>query len=363
MQRVEERATRSPHQAAVLRARVGGSPRRARRRAARRRAPRVRAPPPAVRAPLPAAPADRARGGRPHREVGHRAQRVAAPVRGAGLGDHGRARRRDRAARGRARRTCTRPTAIVRQAAAEAVTAGLAPGLRTRAFVLNTLLADKAIDDRLRHYDSWIASRNLSNEASDESVQALVEAVQGRYSIPQRWYALKAQLLGLDRLADYDRMASVADDRVADRLARSEGSRARRVRVVLRRARRHRAARSSTAAGSTPRPGPGKRPGRVLRVHGAVAPSVRVAELDVAPARRADARARARPRAARVPRARAGRLPPDDAADARRDRVGVRRDRHVRAAARRGRPIRRSASRCSRRTSRIRSRPCSGRSR
>jgi oligoendopeptidase F len=101
------------------------------------------------------------------------------------------------------------PDRAVRQAAAAAVTVGLAPGLRTRGFVLNTLLADKSIDDRMRHYGSWIASRNLSNEASDESVQALVEAVQGRYAIPQRWYTLKARLLGLDRLADYDRMASV----------------------------------------------------------------------------------------------------------------------------------------------------------
>jgi oligoendopeptidase F len=82
--------------------------------------------------------------------------------------------------------------------------------LRTRAFVFNTLLVDKSVDDRLRHYPSWIASRNLANEASDESVQALVDAVQSRYDIPQRWYALKAQLLGLPRLADYDRMASVA---------------------------------------------------------------------------------------------------------------------------------------------------------
>ncbi|MBK5290031.1 MAG: M3 family oligoendopeptidase [Acidimicrobiia bacterium] len=98
-----------------------------------------------------------------------------------------------------------------RAAAASAVTEGLAPGLRTRAFVFNTLLADKASTDRLRSHDSWIASRNLANEASDESVQALVDAVVSRYDIPQRWYALKAQLLGVDRLADYDRMASVAD--------------------------------------------------------------------------------------------------------------------------------------------------------
>ena len=98
----------------------------------------------------------------------------------------------------------------VRQSAAAGVTEGLAPGLRTRAFVFNTLLADKATDDRLRAFPSWLASRNLSNEASDESVRALVDAVQGRNDIPQRWYSLKAQLLGLDRLADYDRMASVA---------------------------------------------------------------------------------------------------------------------------------------------------------
>ena len=102
------------------------------------------------------------------------------------------------------------PERDVRRAAAEAVTVGLEPGLRTRAFVFNTLLVDKSIDDRLRSYPSWIASRNLANEASDESVQALVDAVQSRYDIPQRWYALKAQLLGIDRLADYDRMASVA---------------------------------------------------------------------------------------------------------------------------------------------------------
>ncbi|HWS44456.1 MAG TPA: M3 family oligoendopeptidase [Acidimicrobiia bacterium] len=103
------------------------------------------------------------------------------------------------------------PDREVRRAAADAVTAALQPGLRTRTFVFNTLLSDKSIDDRLRHYDTWISSRNLSNEASDESVRALVEAVRGRYEIPQRWYALKARLLGLDRLADYDRMASVAE--------------------------------------------------------------------------------------------------------------------------------------------------------
>ena len=114
------------------------------------------------------------------------------------------------------------PDRAVRQSLATAVTAGLEPGLRTRAYLFNTLLHDKAIDDRLRGFPSWVSSRNLSNEASDESVQALVDAVVDNYSIARRWYTLKAQVLGLDKLADYDRMASVAS---ADRdIGWSEGT-------------------------------------------------------------------------------------------------------------------------------------------
>jgi oligoendopeptidase F len=104
------------------------------------------------------------------------------------------------------------PDRDVRRTTAERVTEALAPGLRTRAYIFNTLLHDKAIDDRLRTYPNWLAARNLANEASDESVQALLTAVRNRYELPRRWYRLKAQLLGIDRLADYDRMAAVTQD-------------------------------------------------------------------------------------------------------------------------------------------------------
>jgi oligoendopeptidase F len=108
----------------------------------------------------------------------------------------------------------SRPDREVRRDTAEAVTQALAPGLRTRAYLFNTLLADKATDDRLRRYPHWLAARNLANEASDESVAALLEAVRGRYEIARRWYRLKARLLGVERLADYDRMAAVTEDEV-----------------------------------------------------------------------------------------------------------------------------------------------------
>ncbi|MGH2824032.1 MAG: M3 family oligoendopeptidase, partial [Thermoleophilaceae bacterium] len=103
------------------------------------------------------------------------------------------------------------PDRSTRQAAAGAVTESLRPDIRTRAYIFNTLLADKATKDRLRDYPHWLASRNLANEASDESVAALIEAVVGRYELARRWYRLKARLLGLDRLAYWDRMAPVSD--------------------------------------------------------------------------------------------------------------------------------------------------------
>ncbi len=102
------------------------------------------------------------------------------------------------------------PDGEQRRRAAEAINVALEPGLRTRAFIFNTLVYDKSVDDRLRSYPHWLAARNLANEASDESVLALIQAVRARYDIPQRWYRLKARLLGVERLRDYDRSATIA---------------------------------------------------------------------------------------------------------------------------------------------------------
>ena len=99
-----------------------------------------------------------------------------------------------------------------RRTAAEAITEALGPGLRTRTFVFNTILLDKSIDDRLRGYPSWISSRNLANETTDEAVDALIEATTSRYDVAQRYYRLKARLLGLGALDHYDRFAPVSTD-------------------------------------------------------------------------------------------------------------------------------------------------------
>ncbi len=95
----------------------------------------------------------------------------------------------------------------VRKRAHATLTAKLTEISHTSTFIFNTLLADKASNDRLRNYPSWISSRNMHNQVDDASVQVLVDSVTARYDIVTRYYNLKRKLLGVDELFDYDRYA------------------------------------------------------------------------------------------------------------------------------------------------------------
>jgi oligoendopeptidase F len=103
------------------------------------------------------------------------------------------------------------PDRNVRREASAAITAALDLDVRTRAYIFNVILGEKAIDDRLRHFPTWISSRNLANETSDQAVQALVEAVTARYDVCVRYYRVKKRLLGVGELHEWDRYAPVGD--------------------------------------------------------------------------------------------------------------------------------------------------------
>jgi oligoendopeptidase F len=101
------------------------------------------------------------------------------------------------------------PDRELRRSASHAITGALNHDIRTRAYIFNVILQEKAIDDRLRHFPAWISSRNLANETSDEAVQALVEAVTGRYDVCVRYYRVKKRLLGVGDLHEWDRYAPI----------------------------------------------------------------------------------------------------------------------------------------------------------
>jgi oligoendopeptidase F len=103
------------------------------------------------------------------------------------------------------------PSRERRKAAAAALTAGLKDHARILTFVFNTLVQNKASEDRLRRYPDPMAERHLSNEIESESVAALLAASERAHPTVQRYYRLKRRLLGLDELVDYDRYAPVGE--------------------------------------------------------------------------------------------------------------------------------------------------------
>ena len=94
-----------------------------------------------------------------------------------------------------------------RREAAQAFTQGLQANYRTVTFIFNTLLQDKNVSDRLRHYDYPEQSRHLANELPRETVDLVVDTVARNYPLVARFYHVKREILGLDTLTHYDRYA------------------------------------------------------------------------------------------------------------------------------------------------------------
>lgn len=101
----------------------------------------------------------------------------------------------------------------VRQAAAEGVSAAFGDRVRLFSLITNTLAKDKEIVDGWRRYPRPGSSRNRANMVEDEVVDALVTAVRDSYPrLAHRYYAMKAQWLGLEKLQHWDRNAPLPDE-------------------------------------------------------------------------------------------------------------------------------------------------------
>lgn len=70
---------------------------------------------------------------------------------------------------------------------------------------MNAILANKKVNDELRNYSRPDASRHLDDDISAEVVDTLIETVAKKYDISRRFFALKAKLLGVDKINYYER--------------------------------------------------------------------------------------------------------------------------------------------------------------
>ena len=102
------------------------------------------------------------------------------------------------------------PKSARRKSAAEGLNEALAMRTSTMALVMNTVAADKALEDKWRGFKRPADGRHLSNEVDGESVDAMAEAVAAAYPrLSHRYYALKARALGKARLDQWDRNAPI----------------------------------------------------------------------------------------------------------------------------------------------------------
>jgi oligoendopeptidase F len=99
-----------------------------------------------------------------------------------------------------------------RRKAAAALTEVFDKNVRLFALITNTLVKDKEVEDRWRHYPTPAAARNLANQVEGEVVDALVSAVREAYPrLSHRYYALKAKWFGVDTMPFWDRNAPLPD--------------------------------------------------------------------------------------------------------------------------------------------------------
>lgn len=70
---------------------------------------------------------------------------------------------------------------------------------------LNSIFANKKINDELRGMERPDTGRHLADDVETEVVDALVEAVSSRNTIPNKFYQLKAKLMGQEKLAYHER--------------------------------------------------------------------------------------------------------------------------------------------------------------
>ena len=105
------------------------------------------------------------------------------------------------------------PDRELRKNAAASLTEGLTRNGRLLTFIFNTLVYDKAVDDRLRRYEYPEQARNLANELDRDTVETVISTCVEGYPLVARYYDVKRNVLGYDKLYHYDRYAPLFESK------------------------------------------------------------------------------------------------------------------------------------------------------
>ena len=108
------------------------------------------------------------------------------------------------------------PKREVRFSAYELAYRELKPRVDVQAACYNAIVGDRLQMDRVRRFNNPMQATNLANDLPDSVVDALVDSVENHYHLAQRWFRIKAKLLGLPKLHLFDQYAPLGVPRAVD---------------------------------------------------------------------------------------------------------------------------------------------------
>lgn len=109
---------------------------------------------------------------------------------------------------------CVRhPDRDLRFRALDTLYAALTPHATTLAHCYDTLVGDRLAMDRLRDYVGPMDPTHLRNEVPGPAIEGMMTAVEGHYGLAQRWFRVKARLMGIPRLHLADQYAPLGEAR------------------------------------------------------------------------------------------------------------------------------------------------------
>lgn len=100
----------------------------------------------------------------------------------------------------------------IRKKAAKKFTKALNKNINLLTFILNMVKTELRNICTLRGYEDAETPRHLKNQISKQSVDSLIKITQKNFSLVERFYKKKKQILGYDTLKDYDRYAPIGKE-------------------------------------------------------------------------------------------------------------------------------------------------------